>query len=219
MGPSSPCWQRLWCCPLWGNQRAQCFQSILQCYVSPESKLLCQPPSVVLCPPDSTSVTWACPSPTWLSGLLRPTEKVGRSFFWERVMDYFARAAGKMGTSEWPISVVLIFRRQPDELKRGWTDSLRDSLFCLIGMMLASWAFRHLHNLHPPMNQPFKSLWVYWSTQNSGRETVIGKCTHLLLSLVLWVNLCHQIREEWKKKVLMRMQAEPHIWGSGELLS
>lgn len=114
--------------------------------------------------------------PPWLSGLLRPTEKVRSSFSWEWVMDYFARAAGKMGTSEWPISVVLIFRRQPDELKGGWTDSLRENLFCLIGMKtISKLGLLSSQYLHPLMNQPFRPFWVYWSRQNSGRETVIGK--------------------------------------------
>lgn len=140
--------------------------------------------------------------PTCLSGFLRPTDITGNLFSWKWVKNYFSRASGKLGTSKWSISVVLIFRRQTDELKKGCLSFLRCSLFALTDMKtisklsLLSYAY-----LHPLVSQPFKFFWIYWFIENRGRQTVTGKCTHLLPSLVFWVNLCHQIREEWKKSV------------------
>lgn len=115
-----------------------------------------------------------------------------------------------MGTSEWPNSVVLNFRTQPNELKRGWTDSLIDNIFCLIGRKTIS-KLNLLSSpyLYPLTNQHFKPFWdllvpkwdQWWErVQSDGTETVTGKCTHFLPSLVLWVNSYHQIRGNWKKK-------------------
>lgn len=65
-----------------------------------ENKPLCWPPGIVLCPPDSTSVTWSGPSPTCLSGFLRPTERMGNSFSGERVKNYFFKGSRKDGNKQ-----------------------------------------------------------------------------------------------------------------------
>lgn len=84
--------------------------------------------------------------------------------------------------------MVLIFSRQPSDLKRGWTDNLRDSIsfFFLIGMKRIAQVEPSVISVSsPPMNQLFKYFWVHRSIQNSVKETVIGKGTNLLPSLVL----------------------------------
>lgn len=148
-------------------------QPILQWYISLESSLLCWPLGIVLCPPESTSVTWSGPFPTCLSGFLRPTERIGNSFSWEWIKNYFSRAAGKLGTSKWSFSVVLIFRRQTDELKKGCLSFLRYSLFPLIDMKtISKLSLLSSAHLHPLVNQPFKPFWIYWFIQNCGRQSL-----------------------------------------------